>query len=48
MQDFNIILTREQIQNRVKDIAKQIDNDFRDKKKERNNSQRKHLYINRQ
>ena len=32
MQDFNIILTREQIQNRVKDIAKQIDNDFRDKK----------------
>ncbi len=32
MQDFNIILTREQIQNRVKDIAKQIDNDFRDRK----------------
>ena len=32
MQNFNVILTREQIENKIKEIAKQIDNDFKDKK----------------
>ena len=32
MQNFNIILTKEQIEDKIKEIAEHIDNDFRDKK----------------
>ena len=32
MQNFNVILTKEQIEDKIKEIAEHIDNDFRDKK----------------